>query len=378
MKIAIVGNYGNNNNGDEAILCGITEQLTKLGVNKEDVTVFSNNPQNTKDRMNLTSVPLIVKRKNKIKSILLTIIHHYKIMRDFDVVIIGGGGLLMDLYLRDLPIYYTIGLFGKLRKNKILIYGVGVGPLSTKLGKFLVKNLTDIASTISVRDENSKLLLKHIGVKKEVAVIGDPAFSNKVPSTKEKKDLMKVGVTAVPYFSKDYWPVHDEVKYNSFVNSFAANLDKLIQDSNAELIFFSTKYPEDVKVTEDIYKQLVNKERASINVNNMKPNELIELTADLDLVIGTRLHSLIISILTKTPVIGIEYHNKVKDFMEEVNLPEYSLSIEVLSRNNNSIERLYTELNKDINWTNNKIESISNQFVLKETQGLEQIKQYIR
>lgn len=46
MRIGIVGNYGNNNNGDEAILAGIIEQVTdQYEIEARDIVVFSNNPR---------------------------------------------------------------------------------------------------------------------------------------------------------------------------------------------------------------------------------------------------------------------------------------------------------------------------------------------
>ena len=51
MKIGIVGNYGNDNNGDEAILLSIIKQVTStFNIGSEQLTVFSNNPEQTAKR----------------------------------------------------------------------------------------------------------------------------------------------------------------------------------------------------------------------------------------------------------------------------------------------------------------------------------------
>lgn len=51
MKIGIVGNYGNDNNGDESILYGILQQVKQtFSVTNDDITVFSNNTQQTSER----------------------------------------------------------------------------------------------------------------------------------------------------------------------------------------------------------------------------------------------------------------------------------------------------------------------------------------
>ena len=67
-----------------------------------------------------------------------------------------------------------------------------------------------------------------------------------------------MGVTAVPYFSREYWPESDPEKYGRYINGMASNLDALIHELDVEITFFSTKYPQDVKVTEDIYALMEN------------------------------------------------------------------------------------------------------------------------
>ena len=64
MKIGIVGNYGNDNNGDEAILLGILQQLLDtFPIKNKDITVFSNNPTQTEKRFGVNSYPLYYKEK---------------------------------------------------------------------------------------------------------------------------------------------------------------------------------------------------------------------------------------------------------------------------------------------------------------------------
>lgn len=75
MRIGIVGNYGNNNNGDEAILSGILQQLLHtFPIQIEDITVFSNNPQQTVNRYGVKSYPLYYKKGKNFN----TFIHTYK------------------------------------------------------------------------------------------------------------------------------------------------------------------------------------------------------------------------------------------------------------------------------------------------------------
>ncbi|MEK4253408.1 hypothetical protein [Ureibacillus sp. FSL K6-2830] len=73
MKIGIVGNYGNDNNGDESILLSIIMQLEQaFNISREDITVFSNNTQQTSEQYGVQSYPLYYKRKNLYKTFYTT------------------------------------------------------------------------------------------------------------------------------------------------------------------------------------------------------------------------------------------------------------------------------------------------------------------
>ncbi|RSL33648.1 polysaccharide pyruvyl transferase [Salibacterium salarium] len=333
MKVGIVGNYGHNNNGDEAILAGLIHQLTAIGeIDKENIVVFSNDPSNTKARHGVASFPLLYKESSILKSGMRTIRESRKIMKHLDVLIVGGGGLLMDMYKRDAPLYSVLGLTGRFSGCRVVVHGVGAGPITTGAGKFFIKNLIRASSSVAVRDEKSKKLLKSIGVQKDVHVIYDPAFSVPVQTPHQPSErIRKVGVTAVPYFSNQYWPEPDPAKYQAYIQGMAASLDDLIEKHDISVTFFSTKYPEDVEVTKDIAELMQHQDNIDIIEENLTPADIIEVAADQDLVIGTRLHSLILSVNAKTPVIGVEYHQKVKDFMYEIDKDSYSVAVDSIT-----------------------------------------------
>jgi polysaccharide pyruvyl transferase CsaB len=373
MKIGIIGNYGHDNNGDEAILMGILKQLTEeLSIRKNDIVIFSNNPKNTEQRYGITSVPLFHKKKHLVSSIITTLKTNYLLMRNLDLLIIGGGGLLMDLYKRDAPLYATLGILGHYAGCKVIIYGVGAGPIQTKTGAFFIKQLLKKAYKISVRDENSKALLQSLGITKDIRVIGDPALFLTVPNKKEHSDsIRKVAVTAVPYYSSKYWPTSDHEKYAQYILGMAKNLDELIREKGVKITFFSTKYPQDVQVTKDIASLMVYKDDVTIIDRNLYPNEILSLCASHDLVIGTRLHSLILGIVAKTPVIGVGYHPKVQHFLSTIHQLDRYVEIEQLARNEKSMVQIVNEMLKHWSEVRKDIENISECMKQEAAKGIE-------
>lgn len=357
MRIGIIGNYGHHNNGDEAILTGILKQLTEeLGIPKQEIVIFSHHPEDSERRYGVQAVQLFPKRKKLLFSIFPTLFSHYRLMRTLDVLIIGGGGILMDLYKRDAPLYAMIGMLGHYAGCQVIVYGVGAGPIQTRMGAFFIRQLLKKANQISVRDNDSKQLLQSIGIDKPIEVIGDPALCLALSQQKMVRSaIKKIAVTAVPYYSSFYWPTADERKYGQYILGMARNLDALIREKGIEITFFSTKYPQDVQVTKEIAALMHYQERVTIVEENLYPYDILSLCADHDVVIGTRLHSLILGVAAKTPIIGVGYHPKVRHFLATIDQQDRYIDIASLSKHDrwmldmvNSMETYWEKVNEDI------------------------------
>ncbi|GAK11609.1 polysaccharide pyruvyl transferase family protein [Geomicrobium sp. JCM 19039] len=328
MRVGIIGNYGHNNNGDEAILLGILAQLQVIGIPKENVVVFSNYPNKTAKQYNIRAVPLVIKKGSALPSARATLKQAKKVMKELDLVIIGGGGLLMDMYRRDAPLYSSLGTMAKRCGCRLIIHSVGAGPIRTRVGTFFLRRLVKAADAVSVRDNVSKQLIEKVSGRRDIEVVSDPAFAIPMPPKRQQTEqLIKVGITAAPYYSKQYWPVHDEQKYQQYIRGMANAADQLIEQHRAEVTFFSTKYPQDTEVSKDIQALMAHSEKAKIIDRQLLPDDIMRVSSEQDIVIGTRLHSLILSVTVGTPVIGIEYHHKVKHFMEAINEEAFSLQI---------------------------------------------------
>ena len=371
MKIGIVGNYGNDNNGDEAILLSIIRQLEKaFQIKTQDITVFSNNPKQTAQRYSVTSFPLYYKAGNAPKTFFKTYKENAQVVKTLDFLVIGGGGILMDLYKREAPLYGSYAMMAKNSRVPYVVYGCGAGPLNTGLGKWFIRYMAKNAQNISVRDPKSKALLQQIGVKRDVHVIGDPAFSLEVERSSYSPAPKKVGVTAVPYYNPSYWPTGDELLYNNYIEGMANNLDRLINDANVEVTFFATKYPQDADVTKDIQSKMKNPQNTTIIDENLSPQQILDLTATFDVLIGTRLHSLILATDAKTPIIGVSYHTKVNDFLQMAGLGEYSLPIDQLIQSDVYFTHLFSKMSEDWEQAQQLAEKTNNEFKDKARLGM--------
>lgn len=348
MKIGIVGNYGNDNNGDESILFSILQQVKQeFQVENKDITVFSNNSKQTSNRYGVNSHPLYHKKGMLYKTFFYTYKLNKEHVATFDLLIIGGGGLLMDFYKREAHLYGTYALMAKNSGVPYIIYGCGAGPLDTFTGKISIRYMCKFAENISVRDPQSKQLLESVGVKSKIEVIGDPAFTLRRERFDYAETPIKIGVSAVPYYNANYWPEGDEAKYDAYVSGMAANLDTLAELKPVEITFFATKYPQDVAVTKDIQKKMKNRDQTTILDENLLPNRLLEVTASQDIIIGTRLHSLIIATDTETPIIAISYHTKVKDYMALIEASDRCINMKELEDNSSIVANTFQKIEEE-------------------------------
>ena len=186
-----------------------------------------------------------------------------------------------------------------------------------------------------------------IGVKREVHVIGDPAFSLEVERTNYSEKPKSVGVTAVPYYNASYWPTGDTTKYENYIDGMAKNLDRLVEEHHVDITFFATKYPQDADVTKDIQAKMKHPENTKIVDENLPPQRILDITSTFDVLVGTRLHSLILATDAKTPIIGVAYHVKVNDFLQMAGLGSHSLPIGTLHDSDDQFAMLFKNMAVD-------------------------------
>ena len=246
-------------------------------------------------------------------------------IKSLDLLIIGGGNLLMDMFYRW-PIYlFMYSFIARLCKTPMILYTVGVGPINTFRGKVFIKMCCRIAESITTRDYNSKLMLESMMIKKEVISAVDPAI---FLDAELKKKERKVGISFVPYFDPRYWPNSDELVYKKYVEVMANIVNKFLSNYKHDIVFFGNNFPVDIKTSIDVYKKIFFKDRVSIIEKQLRVKEIISLISSFELLIGSRLHSIIFSAIAKTPFIAIAYQPKVNSFCKMLSMDDYVVNLD--------------------------------------------------
>ena len=371
INLGIFGSYNKASIGDSAILQGIIDQFK---ANIDSLTVFVSDPIDIKATVDFNNIrskiiaskPIPYKKeikqiqslqenkfiynlkklikKNNILSRsvysfykstnLLTFAHDFVIyylnkkfwgkitkeIEKLDLLIIGGGNIIMDLY-PNWPIYPLIyALLAKKAKIPIMLYAVGVGPINNFKARVYFKIIGRIADAITTRDINSKKEVKMLVIEScKIIRAADPAlcmnFNKHSLKIEPKKDL--IGINVVPYFDKRYWPNGNEMIYKEYVKKMALLVDEIITQLNKQVLFFTTNFPNDLLVSYDISEKSARKENIFIIENKLTIEEIFSSILKCQIILGTRLHSLILSYITITPFLAFGYQPKVRSFCEE-------------------------------------------------------------
>lgn len=320
MKIVLSGFYGLGNTGDEAILKSIVDNLKKE-LDDPDITVFSLSPEQTAKEHGVKSVYRGWRHENKEK---------VKALRQADLLISGGGGLLQDTYptkflFGPLPYYLLIVLLAKLCGTKVMFFSQGIGPVTSTWGKFLMRRLANLADFVTVRDEFSKDYLHNLGVTRpETVVTADIVFALELdPDDSAYDSLPLKGDERIVAVAPRPWFEHEE----EYMTKMAWALDRLVETHGVTPVFVPMEPPYDTDVSKRIVAKMEHREKTLVLDGAFSPNELHNFIARADLTIALRLHALIFSALQNVPHVGLSYDPKVEAFLKRSGMWEHSFPL---------------------------------------------------
>ncbi len=304
-KILISGYYGFHNAGDDAVLYGIYSSLRKLDPTVE-VTVLSNSPEETMQLFQIHAV----NRWNALDIV--------KEIRRADLVLLGGGTLLQDRTSPRSPLYY-LGIAGlaKGMGKPVFFYGQGYGPIIHPFSKRIIRFLLNRVDAITVRDSLSGEEMRSHGVTKvPIYVTADPALTiDPLEADLEdaRRRLTKHQVdpdAPIAYIAIRDWKGEEHFKEE--LARCGDNLSRL----GWQVVFLSMQYPHDHSPSVDVMSKMKN--RAVLIDQPLNFKEIMSLIGLGQLMIGMRLHALILAAIMGVPFIALSYDPKIDRFVESV------------------------------------------------------------
>lgn len=343
IDVMISGYYGFNNNGDDSVLKSIIDGLKKERPNIK-IMVLSRRPFETKKLYDVSSI-------NRFNFLAIK-----KYMRQTNLLISGGGSLIQDMTSTHSLKYYLWVIETAIKNNvKVMLYSNGIGPIKRDKNRLLAAKILNQVDLITLRDKTSLNELEKLNVNKpQIIITADAAFNLNFNTANTAP--LEFGIdTKTKYFviAVRSW------KYNSdgFEKNIAVFADYVWQKYNLLPVFVPMHPSNDCDITKKIMSLMQTK--AKYIGARYATNNLLNLIAHAEFILAMRLHTIIYSIQTATPILALVYDPKVEAIMHEVNQNSYT-SVEDLNLTN--LKNLAAEILTNQNKIRAELKNYNDQF----------------
>jgi len=329
--LLICGAAGYTNAGDDAILWGMLVQLQQA-VGRRLFRV-AGGPRLAKLVEPLGATPVSYEDRSELA----------RAIEDADLVVLGGGGLLYDSgydaslarLLGDPPDHQWLYEMARVSAaaaaagRPAMLYGLGAGPLVTGAARGVARFIAEHAASISLRDEASVDVLAECGVPRtRLHLAADPAVTVDAGEGEAPVEQIDLSGRPRPWVAVNLRPWGEPAQAERLIVNGAALVRGVRERLGGTPVLLALQ-----RVNDDDAALLGEVRRRSgvdaVLVDRPpSPPDLVGLLAAVDLVVGMRLHSLILSLNGGTPFVALSYDPKVEEFARAAGLAEYAHSVD--------------------------------------------------
>jgi colanic acid/amylovoran biosynthesis protein len=259
----------------------------------------------------------------------------------------GGGNFYAHRSLSPGLIWALLTLgFAVLAGNKVAMLPQSVGPIPGRLQRLLARWVLGRVPLIMVREGLSAAFLAEVlHIKQQVVVVPDMAFgfASRLESARspapDRTVPLRIGVTVIDRSAQ----APDFNRQSSYEEALAALLIRLHQEQGAQIHLFCQCYgpsadQDDRATVRRLHERL--KElggEATLRVSFDDAFDIASAYGEMDLIVGTRMHTGVFALCNQTPVLLIGYQPKARGVMASFGLERYCLDIDDIEAG-----RLYT------------------------------------
>jgi len=237
-----------------------------------------------------------------------------------DIVVIGGGNMIFDAtkFSRSASGFKKIIDIAKNHNKKVFVISIGIGPFVTQIQEKQAVEVLNRCDFITFRDSKSLEIYRKYYNDKNFFLTIDPVFM--LPCYVSNDNNKKEHIIGINLFDNRLAKVKQKKKYNEVKKGYVELINMLLKNTGLKIVLFSTAL-NDYKVIEDVYKKIST---SNVEVRRISGfDDLIKLYNEIDLLIGCRMHSMIIAYTQYIPVIGLSWQPKVDAFFDIINQPKY-------------------------------------------------------
>lgn len=316
-RVVLLGNYGNGNAGDEAILLGVVERIP----DRASVTVVSRNPEQITRDHDIAAVPMVSWRTIR------TVLHS-------DAVLIGGGGIF-GAGMQRLPSLLPLTMIAaRLLGKQTALVAVGAYDDMPTWVMVTLRVAARMSSVVSVRDSASYETLNHrvLGKHIQPVRVHDPAIALHPSSPEQARRLLAaagVPVADAPLVLSIKPMLDPEARCRVLATlTVAVDWWCIAQRGDVVLLALSDQGDyglggtvTDMTMAHELVASSSHPHRLHPVGPNLHPRDAKAITGIAAAVVAMRLHAQIFAHSMSTPVWGITFEKKTTSFLTEIGAP---------------------------------------------------------
>lgn len=335
IRVGIWGVFGRGNFGNEATL---TAFLNRLGSEQYDSVLFCEDPDAATAIHGIPArrlgAPVDVASASGLRRTVATLANRLRLLtgairaaRSVGSIVIAGTGGLERYGSGAFGTPYEIwalGVGARISRRPFILLDIGVEVLPRPLARFFVRDAVRSATYRSYRDTASRKSVKDMGVRgtENDPVVTDLAFALQPPRA-ELRTTPAVSVGVMDYWGRDSSHESSETVHERYAAKCIELVKALREHGRAVRLVGGDDG--DLVFARSLAETLAD---GIPVVDARSPNELVIELSGSEVVVASRYHTLIMSLLAGTPAVSIGYSEKHRSILLQLGLPEAHYDIE--------------------------------------------------
>jgi polysaccharide pyruvyl transferase WcaK-like protein len=267
-------------------------------------------------------------RATKAASRLWDVPRTFRMMRDVDVLVVPGTGVLETQLVAQpwgLPYWlFLAALSCRLRGRRVALVSVGAEHPAHPLTRWLHRSTVRLAHYRSYRDDGSREAVRAMGVTRSDGVFPDLAFSLPVPTAEVRPGHVVIGVMAYQGAPDD--PGRGPDVLRAYVAHMTQLVTRLLDGGGTVSLVIGDVA--DFALAEEI-EERARAARPGLDPGRLavsRAGSLTELMAEMaaaEVVVASRFHNVICALKARRPTVSLGYAGKNARLLSEFGLPGF-------------------------------------------------------
>jgi polysaccharide pyruvyl transferase WcaK-like protein len=266
----------------------------------------------------------------------------YRFLRRQNLLIVSGGGQLNEQYGGAWAQPFALfkwAVVARVARVPYVIASVGLGRIESTASKVFIRGALRMASYRSYRDKNTgRFAAGLLKLATADPIVPDLAFSlpsSQLPRPEGIRALAQsrtvVGISPIAFAKPGAWPSEDDALHQRYVRQMAEVVSEFLKRGYF-LVIVCSSLGDDESVIPEIVERLDDEARRRLGEQAHIPTiatwrNFVATLRDVDILIASRLHSVILAFVSEVPTIAVSFDPKVDWVMEDVGQTDYLLSI---------------------------------------------------